>query len=64
MGLVEIIQLLALFTAAIILGNWFLSETKKAKVQRAPWYQPYLSPPGILIVLIVILLPILSWWFQ
>ncbi len=64
MGFVEVIRLLALLAAAIILGNWFLSETKKAKAQRAPWYQPYLSPPGILIVLIVILLPILSWLFQ
>lgn len=61
MSFVAIIKIAALLIAALILGNWFLSEVKKAKAQRAPWYQPYLTPPGILIVCIVILLPIITW---
>ena len=37
--------------AAIILGNWFLAEVRKAGRQRQPWYKPYLSVPGLLILL-------------
>jgi hypothetical protein len=44
--------------AAVIIGNWFLAEVKKAQRQRQPWYKPYLSPPG-LIILIAICLPLI-----
>jgi lysylphosphatidylglycerol synthetase-like protein (DUF2156 family) len=44
--------------AAIILGNWFLAEVKKASRQRQPWYKPYLSVPGLLI-LIALCLPLI-----
>ena len=37
--------------AAIILGNWFLAEVRKANRQGQPWYKPYLSLPGLLILL-------------
>jgi hypothetical protein len=44
--------------AAIILGNWFLAEVKKAHRQQQPWYKPYLSVPG-LIILAVLSLPLI-----
>ncbi len=44
--------------AAIILGNWFLAEVRKASMQRQPWYKPYLSVPGLLI-LIALCLPLI-----
>ena len=44
--------------AAIIVGNWFLAEVKKAHRQRQPWYRPYLSVPG-LIILIAVCLPLI-----
>ena len=50
----------AVLIAASILGNWFLSELKKARSAGSPWYRPYLSLPGILII-IAILLPIVYW---
>ena len=37
--------------AAILLGNWFLAEVRKASRLRQPWYKPYLSLPGLLILL-------------
>ena len=46
--------------AAIMVGNWFLAEVKKARVKGKPWYQPYYSAPGILIIL-GILFPIILW---
>ena len=44
--------------AAIIVGNWFLAEVKKAGRQRLPWYKPYLSVPG-LIILAALCLPLI-----
>ena len=48
--------------AAIIVGNWFLAEVKKAQRQRQPWYGPYLSVPG-LIILIAVCLPLIFLLF-
>ena len=44
--------------AAIIIGNWFLAEVKKAQRQQQPWYKPYLSVPG-LIILAALSLPLI-----
>ena len=55
-----IIRIIAPLVAAILVGNWFMSEVKKARFKGAPWYQAYVSIPGLLIIL-VILLPIVLW---
>ena len=55
------IKAIALLLAAGILGNWFLSEVKKAKIQKEPWYKAYLSPPGLIILAVILLLPPLIW---
>jgi hypothetical protein len=44
--------------AAIIIGNWFWAEVKKAHRQQQPWYKPYLSLPG-LIILAAVSLPLI-----
>ena len=49
--------------AAILVGNSFLEKAKNGRNNSAPWYQPYLSMPG-LIVVVAILLPILVWWLS
>ena len=36
--------------AAIIVGNWFLAEVKIANRKQQPWYKPYLSVPGLIIL--------------
>jgi len=58
--LTTIARIIAPLVAAIFLGNWFLSEIKKARFKGAPWYQPYISIPGLLIIL-AILVPIILW---
>ena len=55
-----IVKIIAPLVAAIFLGNWFMSEVRKARFKGAPWYQPYLSIPGLLIILAV-LVPIILW---
>jgi hypothetical protein len=49
----EIIKYVPVLAAAFLLGNWFMAEVKKAKIQQKPWYAPYLSIPGILILLAI-----------
>ena len=59
--LVTILKMLGPLVAAILVGNWFLSEVKKARATNQPWYRPYLSTPGLLIILAAILIPIILW---
>ena len=55
--LLSFLKVIPILIAAMVLGNWFLSEVRKHRKARAPWYAPYLSIPGILII-IMILIPI------
>lgn len=56
----EIIKLVAVLAAAMLLGNWFLAELRKARRQNLPWYTAYLSPPGLLI-LAALAVPLVYW---
>jgi len=58
--IVNFLKMLAVLGAAMLLGNWFLTEIKDARKQGKPWYVPYFSVPGILIILFLIL-PIIIW---
>jgi len=58
--LVNIISALAVLAAGAMLGKQFLAENRKALRNRAPWYAPYLSLPGIL-MLIALAVPIVLW---
>jgi phage-related protein len=59
--LATIVRIIAPLVAAILVGNWFMSEVKKARFKGAPWYQAYVSIPGLLIILAVLLLPVILW---
>ena len=56
---IQLLRLVAVLGAAALLGNWFLSELKAARARRSPWYTPYLSPPGLIILFLMIFLPLL-----
>ena len=58
--LTTIIKIIAPLVAAILVGNWFMSEVKKVRFRGGPWYQAYVSIPGLLVIL-AILLPIVLW---
>jgi hypothetical protein len=62
--IVEFVKICAILAASAMLGNWFLTEVKASKLKGEPWYSPYFSLPGILIICIIILLPILAWLFR
>lgn len=59
----QYLKMIPILLAAILLGNWFLVEIKKAKRAHKPWYAPYLTPPGLLVIF-VLLLPILMHFLR
>ena len=54
--LITLLKFVPPFVAALILGNWFFKELQKTRAQGKPWYAPYLTPPAVLIVTILIVL--------
>jgi len=62
--LTQILKLIAVLAAAALLGNWFLNELRAARRNAQPWYAVYLTPPGILVILSAIILPIAMWYFK
>ncbi|MBU1182451.1 MAG: hypothetical protein ABIJ52_19325 [Pseudomonadota bacterium] len=60
-GIVTIVKIVAVFAATTLLGNMFLDEVKKSNIRKEPWYRPYLSLPGIIIIAATFFLPILIW---
>jgi hypothetical protein len=57
-NLFTLVKFVAVLVAALIIGNWFLAEVRKAKLKKEPWYKPYLSVPG-LIILAALCLPLI-----
>ncbi|MDJ0830536.1 MAG: hypothetical protein QNI92_11835 [Desulfobacterales bacterium] len=57
-SILPLLKIICVIGAALLIGNWYLTEVKKAKQQGAPWYRPYLSIPG-LIIIIAILFPLI-----
>lgn len=60
----QIIKMIAVLAAAALLGNWFLSELRAARREGKPWHAVYLTPPGILVLLAAVFLPIAAWYFK
>ena len=58
--IIYLLQMGAVLIAALIIGNWFMSEVKKVRLRKEPWYRAYLSLPGIVIIGAVSL-PIIIW---
>ena len=60
-NIVQILKIIPILIAAILLGNWFLAELKRANATGKPWYSAYLSIPGLLIMLAILIIPIALW---
>jgi hypothetical protein len=58
--MLKILQIICILVAASILGQWYLAEFRKARMQALPWYRACFSLPGILIFLLVLLLPVIA----
>ena len=60
-NIVYILKIIPILIAAILLGNWFLAELKRANAADKPWYAAYISIPGLLILLAILIVPIVLW---
>ncbi len=58
--MIGILKIVSALVASLILGNWFLAEVHKSRAGGAPWYRPYLSTPGLLI-LAALMIPVVLW---
>ena len=61
---ITLAKIIAVLAAAMVIGNWFLIEVKKAKFKGQPWYKPYLSVPGLIIIIAVLGLPLFFLLFE
>ena len=59
--IVYILKIIPILIAAILVGNWFLAELKRANATGKPWYTAYISIPGLLILLAILVVPIVLW---
>ena len=57
-GRKNLLILCSTLMAAIILGNLFLHEVKKARDNRSPWYAPYFTLPGLMVLAAVLGVPL------
>jgi hypothetical protein len=60
--LLSLIKIAAVLGGGMLLGRMFFEEDKKAKRAGAPWYTPYMTVPGIL-VLLALALPLIIWLY-
>jgi hypothetical protein len=61
--MITVLKFVAVMIAAGIVGNSFLGKNRQARREGQSWYQPYLSLPGLMVV-VAILLPVLVWWLR
>ena len=52
--MIQFLSFISVLLAAILIGSWFLDEIKKAKMNNLPWYKPYLTLPGMIIIIAVV----------
>jgi len=57
-----LVKFITVLVAALIIGNWFLAEVRKAKLRKEPWYKPHISIAG-LIILAALSLPLIFLFF-
>jgi len=56
-----LIKIIPVMIAAILLGKWFQAELKQTALQKKSWYSAYISIPGLIILLIILVVPIALW---
>jgi hypothetical protein len=61
--LLEAVILVGTLAGAMLIGKLFSARVAQARRLDLPWYTPYLSLPGILILLAVAL-PLVVWIFR
>ena len=61
--IIKALQMISVLAAACLLGNWYLSEYRRLRASNLPWYRAYLTLPGIIIIVVIFLLPLIARHF-
>jgi hypothetical protein len=59
--LIQLFGYICALLAAIIVGNWFLAELRKARAAGKPWYAVYATTPGLLVLFCILVLPFIAY---
>ncbi|MDY0164487.1 hypothetical protein [Desulfobotulus sp.] len=59
----ELVKMGAALGSAMLLGHWFLAEVKRVKAEKQPVYKAYMTLPGLLVILAV-LIPAAIWLYS
>lgn len=60
-NLILLAKMVACLAAGIALGNWFLTKARQGQARGDAWYKAYLTPPGLIILASLIVLPMVLW---
>lgn len=61
-SLVQLVKMIVVLLAGVAVGNWFYRKVKEKKARSAPWYEAYLTVPGLIVLAALIGLPLAWWW--
>ncbi|HAO23492.1 MAG: hypothetical protein BWK80_05775 [Desulfobacteraceae bacterium IS3] len=61
---VGMLKIIAVLAAGMVVGSSYLDEVRKAKLKGEPWYKPYQTLPGILVIVFCIVLPFVVWYLK
>ena len=59
--LVLLVKMIACLAGGVAVGNWLFTRVRQGHRRGDPWYKAYLSAPGLVVILALILLPTLLW---
>jgi len=60
-NLISLAKMAVCLIGGVAVGSWFLSRARQGHARGEAWYKPYLSPPGLIILAALILLPLILW---
>lgn len=63
-NLIVLLKMIAVLLLGAAVGNWFFSRVKQGRTKGEAWYQAYLSLPGVIIIVTLLVLPLLLWMSQ
>ena len=60
-SLVLLLKMIVCLVGGVAVGRWFLAEARQRHAHRESLFKAYLSPPGLIILAVLIVLPIILW---
>lgn len=59
--IILLFKMIACLAGSIAVGNWFLLKVRRGHARGEAWYKAYLTPPGLIILSALVVLPLIMW---